>query len=115
MTNQYATSPDRRQAIRDNNDRQREVLRGYMINWLQTHPCVDCDERDIIVLEFDHVRGEKKYVISRLVCSSPALTTLQDEIAKCEVRCANCHRRATARRAMENGMPWRKVFAEMPS
>ncbi|AZF98083.1 HNH endonuclease [Mycobacterium phage Bonray] len=78
----------------------------YMINHLLTHPCVDCGEADPVVLEFDHVRGEKKYHVGRLVIMAVSLKTLQEEIAKCEVRCANCHRRVTAQR--HGG--WRKVL-----
>lgn len=58
--------------------------------------CVDCGEADPIVLEFDHVRGTKKGNISRMLCTA-TWSKIQEEIAKCELRCANCHRRKTAR------------------
>src|SRR4051794_8192832 len=68
-----------------------------IVKYLQSHPCIDCGETDIIVLEFDHVRGVKKFnVCSRIQVSWDALL---DEINKCEIRCANCHRRATAMRS----------------
>lgn len=67
-------------------------VREYLLN----HPCVDCGERDPVVLEFDHVRGEKKYNISDMPRGGFALSTLKAEIEKCDVRCANCHRRRTA-------------------
>jgi hypothetical protein len=57
---------------------------------------VDCGESDPIVLEFDHVRGVKRGEISRLK-TMVSLETLAEEIAKCDVRCANCHRRKTHR------------------
>jgi transposase-like protein len=60
--------------------------------------CVDCGERDPLVLEFDHVR-EKRQDVTRLAWHGCSLATIDAEIAKCEIRCANCHRRATARRA----------------
>ncbi len=73
--------------------RNRKLLPEY----LSTHPCVDCGEHDPIVLEFDHVRGKKLNSISILAYSLGASSQrIQDEIAKCEVRCANCHRRKTA-------------------
>ena len=62
---------------------------------LSTHGCVDCGERDIVVLDFDHVRGEKRESVARLASNGHSLTTVAAEIAKCEVRCANCHRRRT--------------------
>ncbi|MFL5733498.1 MAG: hypothetical protein ACJ78Q_09880 [Chloroflexia bacterium] len=51
-----------------------------------------------MVLEFDHVSGEKKGNISELALRYGSWETILAEIAKCEVRCANCHRRITAKR-----------------
>lgn len=69
----------------------------YVWDYLKEHPCVDCGETDPIVLEFDHVRGEKKTSVSNLSRAGHCLETLVDEISKCDVRCANCHRRKTAK------------------
>lgn len=67
----------------------------YIHEYLSTHPCVDCGESDPIVLEFDHVRGVKKEKVSHRARIS--LQAVKEEIAKCDVRCANCHRRKTGR------------------
>jgi len=64
-------------------------------DYKSTHPCVDCGESDPIVLDFDHVRDQKVAAVGRLVGSGAKLQRIVDEIAKCEVRCANCHRRVT--------------------
>jgi len=71
-------------------------IREFIVQYLLNNPCVDCGERDIIVLDFDHVRGKKSGNISRLMHTG-TLSTIQDEIRKCDIRCANCHRRKTAR------------------
>lgn len=69
----------------------------YIGNYLLSHNCVDCGEKDIIVLEFDHKeRKYKKNDISRLSNGRNRFQSLIDEINQCEVRCANCHRRKTA-------------------
>jgi len=66
----------------------------YICSYLRDHPCVDCDEADIIVLEFDHRdRTNKRFNIGCL--KGWSLQTLKVEVAKCDVRCANCHRRKT--------------------
>lgn len=64
--------------------------------FLLEHPCVDCGERDPIVLEFDH-KGDKESDVSTLLGRHWNLVAA--EIEKCDVRCANCHRRVTAKRA----------------
>jgi ribosomal protein S27E len=82
-------------------DKQKEYRhrkRWYVYNYLQSHPCIDCGESDHVVLEFDHVRGEKVKSISKMVATTYSLESLIKEIEKCEVRCANCHRRITAKR-----------------
>lgn len=68
----------------------------YVSSFLQTHPCVDCGETDILVLQFDHKdRASKSYDVSHILRRMLAHETLVKEIQKCEVRCANCHRRKT--------------------
>lgn len=67
--------------------------RLFVHNYLSSHSCTDCGESDPVVLEFDHVRGKKRFRVSAMMVSWCSLDTLVAEISKCEVRCANCHRR----------------------
>jgi hypothetical protein len=64
--------------------------------------CVDCGLTDLVVLEFDHITNKHANVtqLARRGCS---LNQLKREIAKCEVRCANCHRRRTFEGARARG------------
>jgi hypothetical protein len=43
-------------------------------------------------MDFDHVRGEKVGILSRLSGGRMAWSKVLNEIAKCEVVCSNCHR-----------------------
>ena len=70
--------------------------RDFVLKYLSTHPCVDCGETDPVVLEFDH-KVNKSNSISVMVCRAFSETNLLKEIEKCEIRCANCHRRKTAK------------------
>ena len=72
--------------------------RAFIRNYLKTNPCVDCGETDAIVLEFDHVR-DKDFNIADAARNGVGIKKLKDEIAKCEVRCANCHRKKTYERS----------------
>jgi hypothetical protein len=67
----------------------------YLLNYLESHPCVDCGESDRSVLEFDHLE-DKSFNISRGFRDRPWSQVLA-EIEKCEVRCANCHKLRTGR------------------
>jgi hypothetical protein len=69
---------------------------GYLIDYFKAHPCVDCGEEDPVVLEFDHL-GNKSFDIGQ-VLPYRNWQSILDEIDKCEVVCANCHRRRTAQR-----------------
>lgn len=67
---------------------------------LATSCCTDCRENNFLVLEFDHVRGKKTANVSWMM-KHPNIYTkedINDEIAKCDIRCGNCHRMRTAAR-----------------
>ncbi len=75
-------------------------------NYLSAHPCVDCGQTDIRVLEFDHVYGNKYASITNLLKNAVGWNVIEAEIAKCEVRCVNCHRIKTS----ERGNWWRNLL-----
>jgi hypothetical protein len=64
------------------------------VDYLETARCIDCGESDSVVLDFDHI-GVKKDTVVRLAHTEHSIATLKREMAECEVRCANCHRRRT--------------------
>lgn len=70
--------------------------RDFLLQYLSEHSCADCGISDIRVLQFDHVDpvlGPGKRVGHMIAMS---LKRIQEEIEKCEVRCANCHMIRTA-------------------
>ncbi len=86
-----------------------------ILQYLLKHPCVDCPETDPVVLEFDHVRGVKKLAVSSMVRHGASWPTLLKEIAKCEVRCANCHRKRTCKNSYRNVLSLRSSTVEQSS
>ena len=81
---------------KERNDRVSSENRQKLIEYLNNHPCVDCGNSDIEVLQFDHTdEKEKKYDVSIML--SYSWTTIKIEIDKCQVRCANCHMKRTRR------------------
>lgn len=67
-----------------------------LLAYFEAHPCRDCGETDPVVLEFDHLRDKQFNIGGQLAYFR--WERILDEIQKCDVVCANCHRRRTARR-----------------
>lgn len=72
-------------------------VRKLVFEYLLTHPCVECGERDIIVLEFDHRTQTTKKFDVMSATHGHSWKTVEAEIKKCDVVCANCHKRRTAK------------------
>jgi hypothetical protein len=85
-------------------DARRHENAVRVLAYFKSHPCIDCGESDALVLQFDHVRGQKVHEVSAMLKNGTKRERIVSEMAKCEVRCANCHWR---RHAKEIG--WRKV------
>lgn len=77
--------------------RSRRMNRDMVYEFLLTHPCVDCGETNPVVLDFDHVDPKTKRWSVGGMLSRRTTTAVRREMSKCVVRCANCHRRRTAR------------------
>lgn len=80
----------------------REQNRALIREYLRSHPCVDCGESDVVLLEFDHRNPAEKTGYVTLLAVRKPWGRVVAEIAKCDVRCVVCHRRRTARQ-----MNWR--------
>jgi hypothetical protein len=71
--------------------------RRLALAYLRANPCIECGEPDPVVLDFDHVDpDDKKFNISNAIANTRSEEAMLAEMAKCEIRCANCHRRRTA-------------------
>jgi hypothetical protein len=81
---------------RANADLARKEIHRRLGEWFDEHPCVDCGEADVRVLEFDHRDPATKSIAIGRAVMNWSWTRIVTEIAKCDVRCANCHRRRTA-------------------
>lgn len=67
-----------------------------MVISAKDRPCADCEKSyPYYVMDFDHVRGDKKFNLSQATSHRRALKAVEDEIDKCDVVCSNCHRERT--------------------
>jgi hypothetical protein len=69
-----------------------------VIAYLKAVPCLDCGQSfPPECMDFDHVRDGKSFSIAHF--NNRSLDALLEEIDKCDIVCANCHRiRTKARR-----------------
>lgn len=130
--NLRSASPDRRQAVcrecnavrsrryyTENLEKHRRAVADQVARtraknlerigaFLLEHPCVDCGEADLRVLDFDHRDGsDKTGEVMKLAKAAYSWARVMDEIAKCDVRCRNCHAKVTYERM---GETWRTAL-----
>lgn len=62
-------------------------------------PCADCGETfPAAVMHWDHLPGHEKVDAVSTLLRSRTRTLVLEELAKCELVCANCHAIRTSRR-----------------
>ncbi|MEU1970733.1 hypothetical protein ABZ477_03680 [Microbacterium sp. NPDC019599] len=92
-------------AIAERTAAHRREAKDFLVEYLRQHPCVDCGVADLRVLDFDHRPGtEKRKDVMREVRDGFGIRILVEEIAKCDVRCRDCHAIVTLERIGDN---WR--------
>ena len=80
--------------------KQKAYLAQYLRDLKTKTPCVDCGiNYPYYVMDFDDVRGQKHANVMELV-STLSKKKIDEEIAKCEIVCSNCHRIRTHMRKM---------------
>lgn len=73
---------------------RRKSLVDFVNDYKRAHSCVRCGESEICCLDFHHVDPTTKAgIICFLARRGVSLETLMSEILKCEILCANCHRK----------------------
>ena len=74
-------------------NRCRRKKREWVQAIKEATPCVDCGRfYPYYVMDFDHVRGEKKFTIADACSTGIGRKRILKEMAKCDIVCANCHR-----------------------
>src|SRR5690349_17441193 len=80
------------------NEEVRKRNFAYTRDIKENTPCADCGvQYPYYVMDFDHL-GDKVADVSKMCNNLVSLETLQAEIDKCELVCANCHRIRTFNR-----------------
>jgi hypothetical protein len=78
--------------------KRRVEKRTYIYNYLLTHPCVRCWEDRPVCLEFHHIEPDiKSFDLWMRISKDRSMFSINQEIEKCIVLCANCHKVVTAK------------------
>lgn len=98
-------------AVRIRTELHRVSAQTQFGEYLLAHPCVDCGEKDLRLLDCDH-RGDvpKTMDISRMIRGGYSWAAIQEELAKCDVRCRTCHILKTYERSGHTD--WRSKFMQ---
>lgn len=83
-----------KEAHYERNKKTEQRISQYIDNYKRTHPCSICGESAIECLDFHHLR-DKEVEVAKLRRKG-SLKKVIEEIDKCVVLCANCHRKVHA-------------------
>lgn len=72
---------------------RRAEARRFVSEFKADVGCARCAEKDPACLDFHHAHGEKEKEVSKGVEYGWSKEKILAEIQKCEVLCANCHRK----------------------
>lgn len=107
----------RQKRYRDNNPevyaQRTKVARQNRQRWFiqqRMAPCTDCGiQYHHSAMQFDHLPSFKKNIeIWEIIAKGWAKSRVLEELAKCELVCANCHALRTHRRRHESGQ-WKPL------
>jgi hypothetical protein len=91
---------NRRYYLRYRKNRNHKLMKEnmcFLYKYLCKNPCVDCGVSNPVVLQFDHVKGKKRFSVCEMLRRRYSINAIIIEVNKCVVRCANCHAKKTAK------------------
>lgn len=83
----YKSNPKKRNKTVERN----EIIKKIIYDYKKERGCKYCDENIPCCLDFHHIKGDKKFNVSQH--NHVALHKILAEMNKCDVVCANCHRK----------------------
>lgn len=91
-----------KQKYLERNTKYRAEIQNFIRNMKEANPCVDCGiSYPYYVMDFDHVGDAPKIKDINFLASTGRVGALKKEVVKCEVVCANCHRKRTHSRMQQ--------------
>lgn len=89
----YQENSKEKERILTNNKNKKELLYKQVAEIKESSPCVDCGNYfPACCMDFDHIYDNKINNVSAMIGQLRSWKTISEEINKCELVCANCHR-----------------------
>jgi hypothetical protein len=84
----------------DRTERRKKEIRAWIFQLKSSTPCADCKNKyPPVCMDFDHLPGtDKLNDVAQMTGGWNSLEKVKQEVAKCELVCANCHRLRTQNR-----------------
>ena len=74
--------------------RRKKAIKKWFKNYKTNLKCSICEDSHPAIIDFHHKKGEKKEnLVSFMVSNGFSIQKIKEEIKKCQVLCANCHRK----------------------
>lgn len=84
------------ESITESHRIRRKERRDHILSKKFNKPCSDCGKiYPWYVMDFDHARGKKKFLLSLASSKMYSVAAIDAEISKCDIVCSNCHRERT--------------------
>lgn len=87
----YESDGERREKLRKTATDRNRWAREFIQRVKKKLKCVKCGENRWYVLEFHHL-NDKEVEVGNMARNGYSINKIKDEIRKCDVLCANCHR-----------------------
>ena len=74
--------------------RRKDEIRKWFWEYKKSLKCSKCSEAHPAIIDFHHKKDkEKEMAISYMVANGFSIKKIKEELNKCQVVCANCHRK----------------------
>ena len=98
----YHLGPGQKDKTKDRTNRNRTIQSRKLWELKEESGCIDCGEMyPHYMLEFDHLPGYEKIDSPIRLASRYGMEKALEEVKKCDIVCANCHKIRTWQRYLD--------------
>jgi len=95
-----------KKSVLERNAKKKLAIRSYIKQYKEFRGCMDCGVKyPFYVLDLDHRDGSTKKFVPSQLSNNNSWKAMVEELEKCDVVCANCHRERTHSRGYQNVKP----------